>query len=129
MGEQTEEGTAGRDKPSIQMRTPYWTNRSVVKLAAGGDPIDTIVRTARAVVLDAVEAGWSGPPFDPFELASHLGIPVLPSDDVADARLIPSASKGVSIEFNPSNPTSRIRFSIAHELAHTLVPDHAQTVR
>src|SRR5207247_1577742 len=62
-------------------------------------------------------------------LANYLGIPVLPSDDVADARLVPSAPKGVLIEFNPNNPPARIRFSVAHELAHTLLPDHAQAVR
>jgi len=129
MGEQTEERAAEFGKLPIQNRSPYWTNRSVVKLAGEEDPIDTIIRTARTVVLDAVEAGWSGPPFNPFELANHLGISVLPSDDVADARLVPSAPGGVSIEFNPNNPPARIRFSVAHELAHTLLPDHAQTVR
>jgi O-acetyl-ADP-ribose deacetylase (regulator of RNase III) len=107
----------------------YWTNRSVVSLAQGGDPLGTIVKEARRVVLDAVEAGWSGPPFDPFQLATYLRIPVVPNNDVPDARLVPLASTGVCIEFNPNNPSARTRFSVAHELAHTLFPDHAETVR
>ncbi len=107
----------------------YWTNQSVVKLAQGRDPVEIITQAARAAVLDAAEAGWSGPPFNPFRLAKLLGIAVMPRDDVPDARLVPSALAGVSIEFNPTNPPARTRFSVAHELAHTLFPDHAQAVR
>ena len=129
MGEESAETAEEPNKISIPPPSKYWTNRSVVKLAEGGDPVETIVRAARAVVLGAVEAGWSGPPFDPFQLANHLGIPVMPREDVADARLVPSRSTSVSIEFNPNNPRSRTRFSVAHELAHTLFQDYAQEVR
>src|SRR5437773_673119 len=129
MGEESAETAEEPNKISIPPPSKYWTNRSVVKLAEGGDPVETIVRAARAVVLGAVEAGWSWPPFDPFQLANHLGIPVMPREDVADARLVPSRSSSVSIEFNPNNPRSRTRFSVAHELARTLFQDHAQEVR
>src|SRR5256712_3771082 len=129
MGEESAETAKEPNKTSTPPPSQYWTNQSVVKLAQGGDPVETIVRAARAVVLGAVEAGWSGPRFDPFQLANHLGIPVMPREDVADARLVPSTSTSVSIEFNPSNPRSRTRFSVAHELAHTLFQDHAQEVR
>ncbi len=107
----------------------YWTNRSVVRLARETDPIDVVVRAARDIVLDAMEAGWSGPPFDPVQLADHLKIPVMPRDDIADARLVPFGSAGVCIEFNANRPPARTRFSVAHELAHTLFPDHRETVR
>lgn len=129
MGEEPVEPAREVDKLSTQRSHQYWTNPSVVRLAHGGDPVETIVRAARAVILDAAEAGWTGPPFSPFQLANHMGIPVMPKDDVADARLVSSAPTGVSIEFNPSNPPARIRFSVAHELAHTLFQDHAQAVR
>ncbi len=33
------------------------------------------------------------------------------------------------IEFNPNRPTRRVRFSVAHELAHTLFPDWKERVR
>src|SRR5262249_27552876 len=35
----------------------------------------------------------------------------------------------VQIEFNPNRPSGRIRFSIAHEIAHTLFPDCRARVR
>ena len=67
-------------------------------------------------------------PYDPFLLAELLGINVLPNDDVADARIVPTA-EGLRIEFNPKRPHGRIRYSVAHEIAHTLFPDCAEAVR
>ena len=109
-------------------RTRYWTNSSVLGLAQERDPIEAIVQKARAIILDAVEQGWSGPPFDPFQLAERLKISVLPRDEVLDARLVPSA-RGARIEYNPNRPPGRTRFSIAHEIAHTLFPDYAAAIR
>ena len=114
--------------PTPRRLSSFWTNRSVANLAQGGDPVETIVKAAREAVLDAMEAGWSGPPFDPFELASHMEIAVMPRDEVPNARLVPSKS-GVRIEFNPGQPPARTRFSVAHELAHTLFPDHNEAIR
>ena len=109
-------------------RTRYWTNSSVLGLSQKQDPITVIVQKARAIILDAVEEGWSGPPFDPFHLARRLKIPVSPRDDVLDARLVPSA-RGARIEFNPNRPPGRTRYSIAHEIAHTLFPDYTAEIR
>ena len=72
--------------------------------------------------------GWDGPPYDPFHLADMLDISVLPSDDIADARTVPD-SQGLRIEFNPNRPHGRMRYSVAHEIAHALFPDCAETVR
>jgi len=36
---------------------------------------------------------------------------------------------GIRIEFNPAGPRERVRFSIAHEIAHTLFPDVAEQTR
>ena len=106
-----------------------WTNPSVLALAQGNaDPVAVIIEKGRAVVLDAVEKGWSGPPFDPFRLADELRIPVTPRDDVLDARLVPSGARG-RIEFNPNRPSGRIRFSLAHEIAHTLFPGYSTEIR
>lgn len=129
MREKPAEKVIELDEVSTRGPRQFWTNRSVLKLAEGSDPVDTIVRTARAIVLDAMETGWSGPPFDPFQLASHMGIAVTPKDDIPDARLVPAASGGVYVEFNPNHSPVRIRFSLAHELAHTLFRDHAEAVR
>ena len=106
-----------------------WTNPSVLALTQEqDDPVSVIIEKVRAVILDAVEDGWSGPPFDPFHLADKLRIPVTPRDDVLDAMLVPSGA-GSRIEFNPNRPPGRIRFSLAHEIAHTLFPDYRSEIR
>ena len=81
------------------------------------------------MIFSAVEQGLQGPPFDPFDLATHLKIAVVPRDDVRDARTVPAGGGQVTIEFNPSRPKARVRYSIAHELAHTLFPDCVERIR
>lgn len=106
----------------------YWTNPSVLRFAGDSDPITLIENTVRNIVLRASEEGWEGPPFDPSELASYLGITVSPRDDIQDARTVPLGRR-FHIEFNPNRPRGRIRFSIAHEIGHTLFSDCAETIR
>ena len=105
-----------------------WTNPSVMAFAQGDDPLSTIQTKARQTVVEASENGWQGPPYDPFQLAELLGIGVLPNDAVVDARIVP-VPEGLRIEFNPNRPHGRVRYSVAHELAHTLFPDCAEVVR
>ena len=105
-----------------------WTNPSVVAFAEGADPVSAIQTKARQAVVEATERGWQGPPYDPFQLADLLSISVLPNDAVADARTVPFG-EGFRIEFNPNRPRGRVRYSVAHELAHTLFPDCAEMVR
>jgi hypothetical protein len=107
----------------------YWTNPSVRQFAHNSDPIQLITRRAREEVLRAVQAGWQGPPFDPFKLADFLGIPTIPREDVLDARMVPTGSHRAQIEFNPNKTRGRMRFSIAHEIAHTLFPDYIKNIR
>lgn len=110
------------------MNRVVWTNRSVLALAADVDPVQVITSKARAVVLQAIEAGWTGPPYDPFALAEYLKIRVVARQDIAEARTVP-APQGFLIEFNPNRPAARIKYSICHELAHTLFPDCSERVR
>lgn len=84
---------------------------------------------AQALVLDAIQSGWTGPPFDPIKLAEILKIDVLPKEERDDACLIPLSADRLRIEFNPNRPKARIRYSIAHELAHTLFPDCRDEIR
>jgi hypothetical protein len=107
----------------------YWTNPSVLQFAGNSDPVELITNKTREEVLRAIQAGWQGPPFDPFKLADFLEIPTIPREDVLDARIVPAGYKRVQIEFNPSRPRERLRFSIAHEIAHTLFPDCIENVR
>jgi len=110
------------------MRTP-WTNASVLALAGDKDPMDEIRRHAQALVLKARDAGWTGPPFDPIELARINGLALAGEANVQDARTTVGADGRLRIEFNPTRPRSRIRYSIAHELGHALFPDCADHVR
>ena len=107
----------------------YWTNESVLAFAENRDPIEAAEKAAREVVFEAVEEGWEGPPFDPFALANILGIEVIPIDELRDARTVPVGGRKVAIEYNPTRPKHRVRFSLAHELAHTLFPDVAKVAR
>ena len=110
-------------------KTWRWTHPSVRELAGEADPVDTVVERARDAVFEALEAGWSGPPFDPFTLAELRGIPIAPNAEIPDARIVPLPGKRVRIEFNPDRPRARVRYSIAHELGHTLFPDCAEYIR
>lgn len=105
-----------------------WNSSSVAKLARDADPISEIESRARALVLKAMDMGWSGPPFDPIKLASLLGFQISATDEVRDARLT-STKNGPLIEFNPNRPHSRVKFSVAHEIAHTFFPDYSQKIR
>jgi Zn-dependent peptidase ImmA (M78 family)/O-acetyl-ADP-ribose deacetylase (regulator of RNase III) len=105
-----------------------WTNKSVLALAQGNDPISVIQEEARRLVLKAREVGWEGPPFNPVKIVELLGAKLSANANIADARLLASSHEAV-IEFNPQQPRERVRFSIAHELAHMLFPDWRQEVR
>jgi len=101
-----------------------------VRLFAGqNDPLDAIRRRAREVALQAMDRGWSGPPFDPIALSGLMNIPVFPRADIRDARTVPRGDSGLCVEYNPTRPRGRVRYSIAHEIAHTLFADCAESIR
>jgi O-acetyl-ADP-ribose deacetylase (regulator of RNase III) len=106
-----------------------WTNESVARLAGNEDPVTVIESKARELVLMAIDNGWSGPPFDPLALAEILKIQTEARSDIADARTVPVSKSGLKLEYNPLRPRGRLRFSIAHEIAHTIFPDCAESVR
>jgi O-acetyl-ADP-ribose deacetylase (regulator of RNase III) len=108
-----------------------WSNPSVLALLereGGGDPFLTIEDRAKELTFEAMEAGWEGPPYDPFSLAAFLGIELVASQELEDARLIADDDRP-RIEFNPSRRPARVRFSIAHEIGHFLFPDYGQRIR
>lgn len=109
--------------------TQYWTHPSISAIGQESDPIHFITESARDLVFRAIESGWQGPPFDPFQLANFAGIKVLPSEEVTDARTIPAAGGRFIIEFNPNRPRHRIKYSICHEIAHTFFPDCSERIR
>lgn len=106
-----------------------WSNESVVKFAGDREPVQAVVQATRELVLKAMDEGWSGPPFDPLKLAEMRGIQLSPRADIPDARTVPLSQNRFVIEFNPTRPAGRLRYSIAHEIAHTLFPDCGERVR
>src|SRR5260370_4105471 len=107
----------------------HWTNSSVLALAGESDPVAVLTAKVRKLVFSAFEAGWSGPPYDPFSLAALLGIEVAPSKDVVDAQILTAKGGTLRIVFNPDRPAARINYSVAHELGHSIFPDCAEIVR
>ncbi|SFT97596.1 protein of unknown function [Paraburkholderia aspalathi] len=107
----------------------HWTNASVTAFADGKDPVETMEQRARQLVLRAMDDGWSGPPFDPLLLAKWLGMQAEARGDIPDARTVPAPDGNMLLEYNPTRPRGRVRFSIAHEVAHTLFADCAEDVR
>ena len=105
-----------------------WTNASVRAFAKNADPLAAIEEAARTLVLKAREKGWEGPPFNPLRIAEMLEVQIEANSSVADARLVATES-GPKIEFNPQQPRERVRFSIAHEIAHLLFPDWSEQIR
>lgn len=106
-----------------------WTNKSVLRLAGDKNPVEAVTQRVREVVVGAIDKGWPGPPFDPLELADRMGIAVEATDDVRDALLRAAGAARFRIEFNPNRSRRRVRYSIAHEIGHTLFPDCAEEVR
>lgn len=106
-----------------------WTNASVLAFAEGQDPIGAMEKKARALALKAMDDGWTGPPFDPLALAEWRKIRVTARDDIADARTVPASDGTLRLEFNPLRPRGRLRFSIAHEIAHSLFEDCESEIR
>jgi len=120
------------DKTLTRNSVRVWTNASVRKLmtiVGKSDPVQAITQRAREVALDAMDKGWTGPPFDPVRLADYLRIGISPRHDVRDARTLPGPAGSLMVEFNPNRPSARVRYSIAHEIAHTLFPDCRDRIR
>ena len=91
------------------------------------DPFVAIRRRARALVARAFEIGWEGPPFDMTQLASLQGLEVIASDrfaDDQDACIVPGR-----VLVNARRHPVRQRYSVAHEVAHTLFPDYEEELR
>lgn len=106
-----------------------WTHPSIKGFAQGVDPVEKIIAIASSLVLKTSEGRTDNPIVDPFAIARSLSIPVCPRDNVTDARTVPTPDGRLQIEYNPHRSKARMRFSIAHELAHTFLPDCRDMIR
>ena len=106
-----------------------WTNQSVRAFAGDRDPIQAIEEEAHRIALSALDNGWSGPPYDPLQLAQIMGIEIATSDEIRDAMATKEKDRPPKVMYNPLQPSTRINFSIAHEILHTRFPDFADAPR
>lgn len=106
-----------------------WTNPSVLAFAAGEEPIASMEARARELALKAMDEGWEGPPYDPIALARWANLSIEARGDIPEARIVPITDGGLLLQYNPTRPRGRMRFSIAHEIAHTLFDDCSDEVR
>ncbi|MCU1530097.1 MAG: hypothetical protein JWP75_3860, partial [Frondihabitans sp.] len=83
---------------------------------------------ASELLKQASALGAAGPPVDVFALAAGIGIGLVPKDDLIDAQIAAHGSDLI-IEYNPNRPRGRLRFSIAHEIAHSRFGDVADQPR
>jgi hypothetical protein len=101
--------------------------RALLEAEGGDDPFAAIRRRARGVVAEALALGWEGPPFDMTELASLRGLEVSLSAGLADdqdACVVPGR-----VLVNARKHPVRRRYSVAHEVGHTLFPDYEEELR
>lgn len=111
-------------------RAEFLQHPSVQALLASdsstGCPREIMRKRASAAVSKARALGWGGPPFDMAILASLLGIRIRIVDwlvEGQDGCIIPGNSPEILLR--QGMPSTRTRFTIGHELAHTLLPDFA----
>jgi hypothetical protein len=90
------------------------------------DPQELIRKLARKKVAYAKQAGWTGPPYCPKELASIFGIRCKEVDHEidGDGRILLCPNGKLRIEYRSKRLFERQRFTIFHEFAHTLFPDY-----
>lgn len=126
---------------SIKVGGRRYTDPDVVSLvrAAGQlvDPRSVVINLARGLNNDYKALGGDGR--DPLErlaiLASLRGAEVAEMDgqlsrrEKRDAVLVNLTAKKRQILFNPSRPSGRVAFSIAHEIAHTFFPNSVRGAR
>jgi hypothetical protein len=101
--------------------------RALLNDHGGTDAVAAIRSRARALVAKATALGWEGPPFDVGELASLCGLTVSYDAELhadQDACVMPGL-----ILLNPAKPRVRQRYSLAHEVGHTLFPDYSAELK
>lgn len=104
--------------------TPH---ESIVKLleeALPGEDAKAIIRRKARKLIASARFLWKGPPFCPLALADIEGIIVREANgDIRSDGRIYHIGNQVYIEYAPGQCKERTRFTVGHELAHTLFPD------
>jgi Zn-dependent peptidase ImmA (M78 family) len=95
------------------------------------DPFEAVRIKARAVVDQYHGALGEVPPFNMQAVASVRGLRWSDDDPrySADSEIAPEADGSVVLRVNKTRPLVRQRFSIGHEIGHTLFPEYELAVR
>ena len=95
------------------------------------DPFDAVRVKARRVITDYFTLFGEPPPFNLKAVASVRGLHWSDDDPrfSPDSEIAPEADGRVVLRVNKSRPESRQRFSIGHEIGHTLFPEYQLAVR
>lgn len=95
------------------------------------DPFDAVRARARHVAEEFFDLFQEEPPFNLKALASLRGLHWSDDDPrfSLDSEISPEGDGRVVLRVNKSRPETRQRFSIGHEIGHTLFPDYQLAVR
>lgn len=95
------------------------------------DPFDAVRKKALGVAEQYYQLFSEPPPFNMKALASVRGLRWSDDDPrySADSEIAPEADGRVVLRVNKSRPLGRQRFSIGHEVGHTLFPEYETAVR
>ena len=123
---------ASRPKPGAGPDGLHPSALAIVRETGAADPVAAVRVKARALVrLYQDQCGPSPPPLDLEVLASLIGIAMgdEPPRLSPDAELVPVEGGGVEMRVNPGRPATRRRFSMGHEITHTIFPDFDRKVQ
>ena len=95
------------------------------------DPYEAVRIKARAVASEYHLAFSEEPPFNVHAIASFRGLHWSDDDPrfSPDSEIAPEADGRVVLRVNTNRPLTRQRFSICHEIGHTLFPDYELAIR
>jgi len=105
--------------------------RAVMEETGQDDPRAAVRAKAQSVIRDFHQAFRKPPPFNLEAMASFRGLKpsAEPPRFSRDSEIAPQADGRVVLRVNRDRPLTRQRFSIGHEVGHTLFPEYQVTVR
>lgn len=104
---------------------------AIMRDTGEGDPFSAIRVKARTVLREYHQLFGGVPPFNIHALASMRGLRHVEETPrfSHDSEIAPEADGCVILRVNPDRPPTRQRFSIAHEVGHTLFPEYQLKLR
>lgn len=105
--------------------------RSIIEETGAADATAAVRSKAQAVVEQYLQAFGGEPPFNMWAMASFRGLRLSDDDPrySADSEIVPEADGRVVLRVNKQRPATRQRFSIGHEIGHTLFPNYRLAVQ